>query len=795
MDDQLQSTGNVFSPQTLVRDITSGIVVFLVALPLCLGIALASNAPPFAGILAGIIGGILVGMLSGSHTSVSGPAAGLTAIVATQISNLGSFEVFLMAVALSGLIQIGMGIAKAGFIASFFPSSVIKGLLAAIGVILIIKQFPYVLGHEAIGHANVEDMSLEGGDYHNPLAPLIGLFSGTYHFGPLVIGLASLAVLFGWDRTKWLKKSIVPSALVVVLLGVMLVVLFDRMGGVWTVNAKQLVSVPVAENITEFIGFLKLPDFSSLLLPAVYLSAITIAIVATLESMLNLEAVDNLDLKQRMSPPNRELIAQGVGNLTSGLIGGLPMTCVVVRGSVNINSGAQTKLSAIIHGCLLLGFVLWLPKYLNMIPLSCLAAILLTTGIKLASPKLIAELYQQGRLVFLPFLITVLAIVTTDLLIGILIGLGVSLLFILASNYKRPIRKMIENHVSGELHHIELANQVSFLSRAVLEKTLRETPRGGHVLLDASSTDYIDPDILTLIREFKNKTAPALGIKLSMKGFLEQHGLPNELHFIDYTTRELQRELTPQQVLESLVEGNERFRFGRLLPRDSRRHVAAMSQGQYPVAVILSCMDARTPSEMIFDRGLGDLLNVCIAGNALLGPRSLASIEFGCEAEGVKLVVVMGHTNSSVMEAAVSVASSGDEARKYGQHFHHIADEVNRCVDADVRQVFPRTVGEERQAIVDDIARRHVLRTVQQLTQVSQTLRALIDKGQIAIVGGMYSTQTGRFDFVPDAAVGPVNVSSFIRPASDELTGNSLGGAAHANHLSNVEDSAKGVSA
>lgn len=756
MNEQSSSATSRFSGASVLRDITAGTVVFLVALPLCLGIALASNAPPFAGILSGIIGGIVVGILSGSHTSVSGPAAGLTAIVATQIANLGSFEAFLMAVALGGLIQIGLGIAKAGFIASFFPSSVIKGLLAAIGVILIIKQLPYVLGHEAVGHANLEDMSVEGGDHHNPLEPLIGLASGTYHMGPLVIGLLSLVVLVVWDKISWLKKSLVPSPLLVVLLGVGLVLLFERLGGAWVVGSKQLVSVPVAQNISEFIGFLKLPDFTALLRPAVLMSAITIAIVATLESMLNLEAVDNLDPKQRISPPNRELLAQGTGNLIAGLIGGLPMTCVVVRGSVNINAKAESKLSAIIHGCLLLGFALWLPTYLNMIPLSCLAAILLTTGLKLASPKLVRELFLQGRLVFLPFLITVVAIVTTDLLIGILIGLGVSLLFILSSNYKRPIRKTIEQHIGGELHHIELANQVSFLSRAVLEKTLRETPRGGHVLLDATNTDYIDPDILTLVREFKDKTAPALDIKLSLKGFLPSFGLQDNLQYVDHSTPELQREFTPQQVLELLAEGNSRFKSGRVLPRDMRRHVMAMAQGQYPMAVVLSCMDARTPTEMIFDMGLGDLLNVCIAGNAALGPRSMASVEYGCAVAGAKLVLVMGNTRSSVTEAAMAVACLGAAPDQYGQHFHHIVEEISRSIDHQMCEDFRKADLEERQMIADDVARKQVLRTVERLPVLSPTLQALVSEQRIAIIAAMYDTQTGQVQLLWDSVIGPV---------------------------------------
>ncbi len=501
------AASNPTAMATMWRDLTAGTVVFLVALPLCLGIAVASGAPPFAGIVAGIIGGLLVGAISGSHTSVTGPAAGLTAIVAAQINSLGSFQAFLAAVALAGVIQISFGVCKAGFIASFFPSSVIKGLLAAIGLILILKQLPYLLGHEAVGENAFEEMAKESGGHEkghqNPIFSLLELLSGTYHPGPLIIGLVSLITLIGWERIPSLKKSIIPAPLVVVIMAVAIEAVLERFDVRLHVAAKQLVNVPVANSVSEFLSFLQWPDWSAYWRADLYMAAVTIAIVATLESMLNLEAVDNLDPKQRVSPPNRELIAQGVGNLTAGLVGGLPMTCVVVRGSVNIYAGAQSKLSAIIHGCFLLAFALWLPHVLNMIPLSCLAAILFMTGYKLISPKLVAKLYREGQAVFWPFAITVIAIVVTDLLIGILIGLGVSLLFILSHNTKRPISKTLERHLGVEVHHIELANQVSFLSRPGLEKSLREVPTGSHVLLDAVHTNYLDPDIISFIREFR----------------------------------------------------------------------------------------------------------------------------------------------------------------------------------------------------------------------------------------------------------------------------------------------------
>lgn len=747
---------------TIWRDLTSGTVVFLVALPLCLGIAVASNAPPFAGILAGIVGGILVGICSGSHTSVSGPAAGLTAIVAAEIAALGSFDVFLLAVVMAGVIQIGLGIAKAGFIGSFFPSSVIKGLLAAIGLILILKQLPYLLGHEAAGENAFEEMAKESGGHEkghqNPISSLLELLSGTYHPGPLIIGLFSLITLIAWDRIRPLKKSLIPAPLVVVMLAVLLEAMLERWDVRLHVAAKQLVNVPVAESFREFVGYLRMPDWSAWQRTDVFMAAITIAVVASLESMLNLEAVDNLDPRQRASPPNRELIAQGVGNVASGLVGGLPVTCVVVRGSVNIYAGSNSKLSAILHGCFLLGFALWLPHVLNMIPLSCLAAILFMTGYKLVSPKLIAQLYKEGRSVFWPFVITVVAIVMTDLLIGILIGLGISLLFILASNTRRPIQKTLERHLGLEVHHIELANQVSFLSRPVLEKSLREVPRGGHVLLDARSTDYLDADIVSFLREFRDKTAPALGVQVSLKGFPAGLKLDDDLRYVDHSTLELQRSATPQQVLQWLKDGNERFRSGNTLRRIHRRTSDASGE-QYPLAVIMTCMDSRTPTQLIFDMGVGDLLNISQAGNALLGPRNLASVEYACAVAGARLVVVLGHRGSAVLQAAVAAVCESADVAYCGEHFPHIVDDLSKSIDNQVRQRFARADELERNAMIDEVACKHVLRNVRELTERSQTLNRLSENGTIAIVGGMIDPSTGTIEFLSTSAVGNVETS------------------------------------
>ena len=737
---------NPLSPKTIPRDLTAGLVVFLVALPLCLGVALASNAPLFSGILAGIVGGLLVGMLSGSHTSVSGPAAGLTAVVAAQIAALGSFEAFLVAVVMAGVIQIVLGICRAGFIAAFFPSSVIKGLLAAIGVILILKQIPHVLGHDA---DPMGDKSFLQPDNENTFSELAEAWFDIQP-GAALVGLLSILLLVVWDKVKVLKKSPIPAPLVVVIFGVVMSLILRKMGGDWVIETSHLVQVPVSESPKEFLGFLIFPDFSVLGNPAVYIAAVTIAIVASLETLLNLEAVDKLDTEQRSSPPNRELLAQGIGNVAVGLIGGLPMTSVIVRSSVNINAGVKTKLSAIFHGALLLSCVMFVPTLLNEIPLSALAAILLMTGLKLASPKLLKQMWGEGRSQFLPFIITVVAIVLTDLLVGILIGLGIAIGFILHSNVRRPIRKVMEKHATGdEVLRIELANQVSFFNRATLDETLRSVPRGGHVLLDARNTDYIDPDILDLITDFKDTTAEAHGVQLSLTGFKERYPqLEDRIQFVDFSSREVQDALTPQRVLEIFQEGNERFLNGTRLSRDLGRQVDATSLGQFPMAVVLGCIDSRAPVELIFDLGLGDVFSIRIAGN-IARDKVLGSMEYSCAVAGAKIILVMGHTSCGAVNAAVDLICSHKTAAEATGcvNLDSLITEIQKSVDLSTCKAPDQWLAGEKAAYANEVSRRNVLRTMRKIRERSSTIDGLVRDGKVAIVGGMYDISTGKVSF------------------------------------------------
>lgn len=743
MAQSLLLNGESYSPSSFFKDLSSGLVVFLVALPLCLGIALASGAPLFSGFVAGIVGGIIVGVLSGSHTSVSGPAAGLTAVVAAQIATLGSFDAFLTAVVLAGVIQIVLGIARMGNISAFFPSSVIKGLLAAIGIILILKQIPHILGHDT---NPMGEKSFFQPDNKNTFTELIDSFINI-HPGTLFIGLISIAVMVLWDKITFLKKTQLPSALVVVILGVILNGILKN--GPWAIEASHMVQVPVAKSSDEFFSFFTFPSLNILTNMDVYVAALTIGLVASLETLLNIEAIDKLDPMQRASPPNRELFAQGIGNIVCGLIGGLPVTSVIVRSSVNINAGVKTKLSTIFHGFLLLGSIIFIPQLLNTIPLSALAAILLVTGIKLASPQLMSQMWNEGKYQFLPFITTILAIVFTDLLTGIIIGLCVSIGFILKSNLRTPMKKIMEKHATGDqVLHIALPNQVSFFNKASLEETLRAVPRGGHVLLDATSTDYIDPDVLDLFVDFQNKIAPAHGVQVSLKGFKKYKKLEDQIQYIDFSNREMQDSLTPERVLEILKDGHERFKNGTPLSRDLNRFISATSGGQFPMAVILSCIDSRTPAEIIFDLGLGDAFSVRIAGN-VISRKVIGSMEFACAVAGSKLILVMGHTSCGAVKTAVDLTCKNTTASQMTgcTHLDTLINEIKHSVNPNVTKNFDSFRPALKETYYNEVAYENVLRTIKLIKERSEILNRLVEEGRIAIVGAIYDVNSGQVSF------------------------------------------------
>lgn len=497
-------------------DLPASIVVFLVALPLCLGIALASGAPLFSGIIAGIVGGIVVAAFSGSALGVSGPAAGLAVIVLSAIQEFQVFEIFLLAVLVSGVIQLILGIAKSGVIAYYFPSSVIKGMLSAIGIIIFLKQLPHAVGYDADPEG---DMSFVQVDGHNTLSELSYMLDYISP-GAIIIAMLSLAILILWEMPFMKRKSIfkiIQGPLVVVALGIVLNVIFKANEN-FALAANQVVNLPISDSFIGFFSHFTLPDFSQWNNPLVYKIAVTMAVVASLETLLCVEATDKLDPQKRVTPANRELIAQGLGNMVSGFIGGLPITQVIVRSSANIQSGGRTKLSALLHGVLLLVSVMAIPNLLNLIPLSSLAAILLVVGYKLAKPVLFKQMYRKGMEQFIPFMITVVGIVFTDLLIGIALGLVVGIMQILWNNYKTPYHIDESALEAGKPIRIELSEDVSFLNKAGILNTLNKIPDGSEVVIDAKKTVQIHPDVIEIIEDFQ-ENAKTRNVKVNLQHF------------------------------------------------------------------------------------------------------------------------------------------------------------------------------------------------------------------------------------------------------------------------------------
>ncbi len=491
---------NLHPLKNFKNDIPASIVVFLVAMPLCLGIALASGAPLFSGLIAGIIGGIVVGALSGSPLGVSGPAAGLAVIVLNAITELGSFDIFLVSVMIAGILQLIMGFARMGIIAYFFPSSVIHGMLSGIGIVIFLKQIPHFFGYDSVPEG---DFGFVQADGHNTFDELIHMLNYVTP-GVLIVSSIALFILILWE-TSFMKKfkftRLIQGPLVAVVLGIVLYNFFKSKPDLM-IQASHLVKVPVPESMSDFLSNFTRPDFSALTRLDVFITGIVIAVVASLETLLCVEATDKQDPLKRVTPTNRELKAQGVGNLLSGFLGGLPLTQVIVRSSANMQSGGRTKSSAIIHGFFLLISVIVIPKILNQIPLGVLAAILLLVGYKLAKPALFKKMYAQGLGQFVPFVITILGIVFTDLLTGIGLGMLVAIFVILRNNFKIPFRLQNENLEGKNNIKIELSEDVTFLNKASILKTLDQIPEGTKVTIDASKSKFIHFDVVEIIEDF-----------------------------------------------------------------------------------------------------------------------------------------------------------------------------------------------------------------------------------------------------------------------------------------------------
>ncbi|MFI0428733.1 SulP family inorganic anion transporter [Mariniflexile sp. HMF6888] len=508
--------------KTIKNDLPASIVVFFVALPLCLGIALASGAPLFSGLIAGIIGGIVVGGLSGSKVGVSGPAAGLAAIVLTAIGTLGGYENFLVAVVLGGAIQILFGVLKAGVIGYYFPSSVIKGMLTGIGIIIILKQIPNFFGYDEESAWDLEFFEIDGGNTFSELFSMLGNIQP----GAALIGFISLILIILWDKVLSKKSRIfelIQGPFVVVVLGIIFFIVTQN-HELLSIGKKHMVSVPIPDSATDFLSQFSFPNFTAIANVDVWITAFTIALVASLETLLCVEASDKIDPDKNVTPTNRELLAQGTGNMISGLIGGLPITQVIVRSSANIQSGGKSKLSTILHGLLLLVSVILIPRLLNMIPLSVLASILLVVGYKLAKPSLFKKMYELGWKQWIPFIVTVVGIVFTDLLFGICLGLMVGVVVILLKSYQNSHFLHIEDKSNGK-HKIKmtLAEEVTFFNKGAILKELDNLPRDTYLELDLIKTRYLDHDIIEILEDFLFKAKERnIDIKLvSKRGIVE----------------------------------------------------------------------------------------------------------------------------------------------------------------------------------------------------------------------------------------------------------------------------------
>ena len=709
-------------------DFPASIVVFLVALPLCLGVSLASGAPMLSGIISGVIGGVVVGFLSRSNVSVSGPAAGLTAVVLAAISQLESFNVFLMALVIAGFFQILGGYAKAGFIANYIPSNVIKGLLASIGIILILKQIPHAFGYDDVPE---EDFAFLQSDDENTFSELFNILNH-FSYGAIVISFVSIMILIFWDKIKIKQLNAIPSSLIVVLVGILLNTIFYHFLPFLFIHHKHLVDIPKIDNFKSIFSF---PSFKSIANKDVWIVGGTIAAIASLETLLNLEAVENIDPHKRKASPNRELLAQGVGNVVSGLIGGIPITSVIVRSSVNINAGGQTKMSTIYHGIFLLLSILLISPLLNLIPLASLAAILILTGYKLAKISLFIEKFKKGWNQFIPFVVTVIAILFTDLLVGILIGLSVSIVFLLKSNYKNPFKIKREKINVKETITIELPNQVSFLNKASIKNTLWNLPKNSNVILDAKFSDYIDNDILDLIEIFKNTIAIEKSINLNILGLKRSHQIEDQIQFVNVIDKDEQEKLLPSEVLDILKSGNDRFVKGEITEKYFSQQINATSVGQNPIAVVISCIDSRTSPELIFDLGIGDIISIRIAGN-IINQEIIESIEFACQKIGTKLIVVLGHSNCG----AVTYAIKSREEGKYTSLTSKIERSIKACnCDEHTFSSDPK--------MLDRVIKANTNNSLTEILLGSLFVKDEISAKKISIVSAFYDTSNGVVTF------------------------------------------------
>lgn len=717
--------------QNLKCDIPAGIAIFFIAIPLSLGIALASGAPLFSGLIASIIGGLVVAPLSGSALGISGAAAGLVIMMLTDIEKFG-FTAFLCVVILAGVFQILMGLAKMGSIAHYFPSSVITGMLSGIGIIIFLKQIPHAVGYDRDYEGDLEFFQSDNYSSFSELSHMMEFISPTAIF----IALVSLAILILWEQPK-LKSSnffqVLHGTLITIVVGVWINEFFQIFNPDLALKESHLVNLPVSTNIGDLLQQMHSPDFSQFLNPEIYIDALFLALLASVETLLSVEAVDRLDIYKRVTPPNRELIAQGIGNITSGLFGGLPLTQVIIRSSINIQSGAKTKAAGFISGSLLLLTVVFIPEWLNKIPLASLASILLVVGYKLTRPKTFKKMYRSGMYHFIPFITTIFGLIFTNLVFGVLIGMSAALLSIVLENYKTA-QYFRETHIGNKII-FRLSEHVSFLNKATLKQTLDQLSANSEVVIDATRSKYIDYDVFEVIRDFK-KEAPLKNIQLTLQN-VRGFGVLKPVGNVQTHTYESQQALTPAEVLQVLKDGNANFVNNLESNRNFLEQVNDTSDGQFPIAIILSCMDSRTSTELIFDQGLGDIFSTRVAGN-VVNNDILGSMEYACQVAGSKLIVVLGHTHCGAIKGACAQVKL--------DHLTGLLDKIQPAVNCICSKNNITEIG-CRDDLIQEVADKNVQIMVEQIKQRSQVLNDLLQARKIGIVGGMYDIETGKVKF------------------------------------------------
>ncbi len=721
---------NIYFKRFFKHDFLASIVVFLVAIPLCLGVALAAGAPIYSGLISGIAGGMIVGILSRSQLSVSGPSAAIVAIIISALSQLQHYESVLLAIFLAGFLQVLAGYKKCGFFADYIPNNVIQGMLSAIGLLLIIKQIPlaFTITKNFGELQEVLVDSAEGFGFH----PLMSL---TFHInsGGVILSLLSLGIMLYVEKSKSTLLQFFPGAIIVVILGSLINLWFIDHKSIFAQHVPLLVNIPQYDSLAHIWHTLAKPDWSQWLNPNVYLYAGLIAAVISLETLMNISATEKVDPRHQTIDKDRELLAQGVGNMAAAIFGGIPLSSVIVRTSVNIQSKAKTKVSTIVHGLFLLLSFCFIPHILNQIPLCILSSILIFTGYKLTKPKIYQTMYQQGMNRFLPFIVTLLGIVCFNLLLGIIVGLITHLFFILRSGSQVRIDIIQEVYPTGITNRLVLPQQTTFLNKASLIAELNTIPKDSQLIIDARFTEFMDKEIIEFIQEFKEEQAPQKNISLNLIGFKDHYAIHDHINFINVTTYDAQSILTPEDVLDILKQGNQRFLKDQIIHRSNMMDIQHTAKTQHPIAVVLGCIDSRVPVETIFDMTFGDLFCIRIAGN-VVNDDILASIEYACHVVGAKLIVVLGHTGCGAINAACHDFKEG--------HITQLLHKIKPAIH--VQEQHSKTIN---QKFIDNVTHLNIANSITEITHKSTILNQLLQSEKIGIVGAVYDVNSGKVQF------------------------------------------------